>query len=121
MTLSEDILKTSGTHLIVHCYSNNGIWSLAGLCRHLDVRPNRVIFDSSPMLYSFTESLRFGFAVKLSEVVVSSMVYGESRYWHPVVSPLVIALLYPLVQVNDQRAAICRALLCNMLLLTSSW
>ena len=83
---------------LVHCYSNNGIWTLAGLCRNFGMRPQRIIFDSTPGLYYECQS-KFYF-MKICEVFTSSIL-AKDVYWHPVLSPLIMMVIYPLVHVGN--------------------
>ena len=83
---------------LVHCYSNNGIWTLAGLCRNYGLRPQKMIFDSTPGLYFECQSKLY--FMKLCGVFTSSIL-AKDTYWHPLLSPVILMILYPLIQLGN--------------------
>lgn len=83
---------------LVHCYSNNGIWTLAGLCRNFGLRAKNIIFDSTPGLYFECQSRMY--VMKICEVFVSSIL-AKDVYWHPLLSPFMLLVLYPLIQIGN--------------------
>jgi len=76
----------------VHLFSNNGSWVYSSLSRRGVIPPEaRVIFDSAPMLWYEDASI-----VQEAQGytrVITSVILRQNVYHHPVVSPVVAAIL----------------------------
>jgi hypothetical protein len=92
-----------GTHeFFVHSYSNNGFWEIGELCLDYVEKgfhvPSKIIYDSAPLL--FTQATGVEFYEGLTRVVTSSTL-AKPIYWHPIVSPIVFAVLVPLNELSN--------------------
>lgn len=90
--------KDKDRKVLVHSFSNNGIWVYAGLQQKIAKSQGKLpviekaIFDSAP--YFIYEEVSMASEVAIMSRVLTSVILGKPVYQHPIVSPVVSCALF---------------------------
>jgi pimeloyl-ACP methyl ester carboxylesterase len=92
--------KSLNARFLVHCFSNNGAWSYAGLNLHPDFpSADGIIYDSAPLLHF--ENLPVIERSAIFSRVLTSVALSTPTYHHRLISPLLKMFLVPFMLTQD--------------------